>query len=295
MDRNPMDHRRRSCSLLVGLWLGCAVGQAQELAIGSPSFSALPLALPTGAAHTESAQYTARAVVGDVPGGVVAQSAHYALRGGLAFSEYGDGPHAPLVFGAEPSSLPSLGGGPLTIHGLGFGGQSILAASLGGVPVAGLGVQSDKLLAGTAGNGLSTFTGNPLGRTFVSVLGSNGVGVAPQAFTYFPALTLESPALAGANLELGLELGGFGFYVLALGTTIPGFGLPVPGLTGSLELVTNFLPLVEATPTFTGEAQYSVLVPPVLAGITVHFQALIVTDFVPLTGQFTNSLGVTFQ
>jgi hypothetical protein len=144
----------------------------------------------------------------------------------------------------------------------------------------------------TTPGGVDVF-GNPTANVPVSVLNNLGGFNQPDAYVYLPALIQASDhALAGRELKLRVISTPGSFFLLAVGTSIPGFGLPIPPFDGALVIVSNLVPLTGLQFSPTGQDTLFFPLPKQLGGKTFEFQAISITDLVGPGGSFTNTVSV---
>ena len=185
----------------------------------------------------------------------------------------------------------------MTVYGMNFvapgaGGTTVL---FGNAPGAGTTVVGNTILQTTTPPGVD-LCGNPVGPTAVGVLNANGFDVLNDAYHYLPALTQETPAAIGKDLELKLEAPGPSTVLLWTGFGAAGFCLPVPPLDGANELFlgTQFV----GPPLFSqGEQSFTVSLPSDkdLVGKELPFQGLSIHSFAPLAGSFSNAIQPVIQ
>ena len=136
--------------------------------------------------------------------------------------------------------------------------------------------------------------GNPLASVDVAV--SNGLGshAAADGFVFAPAIVATELARLGRDFEIGLRATPGALFVLGAGSSVPGFGIPIPPFGGSLEVVVNLVVL--QTGVSSGDPEELVLpVPddPALGGKAIDFQGFVLFDPLAPAGTFTNRLAVT--
>ena len=268
---------------------------AQEPLSGSQSHvAALPRSLAGGGVAV-SASFRAETALAGPPLGETAASASFSARGGAVFLDGVLAPGPPVVLGVLPAVGDAGGGEPVEIVGFGFqapgsGGTALLFGDLSAGDVA---VASNTVVQATTPVGKSAL-GNPLAGVDVGLTNQLGADERARAFRYLPALELSAPAVVSGTVELALTAQPDGFAVLALGTSVPGFGVPLEHIDGALELVLNIHVLGGLAPVSDGERAYAFPIPddPTLAGAVLELQAAWLGSLSPLAGSFTNRLEV---
>ena len=274
--------------------------------------AATPLAAQHGLSGSESYTMTARATasaagsaqgtnlqgtfgLGLTPSSQPTSSANYELRVGvLGFDgDLAKGP--PLLFAIDPPQGAAAGGTPLSLVGANLvDGQLQSSVDVGGTTLAPLTASPTQLTLATP-PGVNAW-GNPLAQVDVGVSHGLGSTLAAEAFLYTPALLQNGAAQIGQTLSFDWRGEAGEFYLVYFGVGA-GFGVPLPPLAGSLELLTDLVQFVPLAPSATGVETHSFPVPDngALAGVTLEFQGVALSSLVPLVGGFTNKLGITLQ
>jgi hypothetical protein len=282
---------------LAGPWLCPARAQAAleltRLAMAAPLRAAVAVAHSGGGLAASSPAYRLRLQLGG-PLAPRASSASYRLEP-LALGPSGAlPPGPPILLALAPGGAPAPSGQAIEVRGLRLTapGQPLSQLRFGSQPVPAL-PSSALLASATAPAGVGP-AGNPLGVLPVEPWTNAGGALGRAPYRHLPALSQTSPAQVGQALTLGLaaEPGSFG--VLALGQTLPGLVLPLPGYLGAFELTAGFTQLGPLAPLGAGQHHYLFQLPgnPQLAGQTLRLQGLVLTG---LGGSFTNVLSVPIQ
>lgn len=285
------------CLGLAGPWATLALAQGPievaRMAMAAPLGAALAVAHSAGGLVASSPAYRLNLQVAG-PLAPRATSASYRLEP-LALGPVGALPAGPPVLLAlSPSTAPAPNSQAIAAHGLRFlaPGMTLNGLNFGALnaPVA---PSSALLASGQAPAGLSP-NSNPLGVIQVEPWTATGAALGGALYRHLPALSQTSAAEVGEALTLGLaaEAGSFG--LLALGQTIPGVVLPLPGYLGAFELTGGFTQLGDLLPLAAGQQRYLFQLPgnPQLAGQTLRLQGLALTG---LGGSFTNVLSIPIQ
>jgi hypothetical protein len=263
------------------------------MAMAAPLGAALAVAHSAGGLVASSPAYRLNLQVAG-PLAPRATSASYRLEP-LALGPVGALPAGPPVLLAlSPSTAPAPNSQAIAAHGLRLQapGMPLNGLNFGALnaPVA---PSSALLASGQAPAGLSP-NSNPLGVIQVEPWAATGAALGGALYRHLPALSQTSAAEVGEALTLGLaaEAGSFG--LLALGQTIPGVVLPLPGYLGAFELTGGFTQLGDLLPLAAGQQRYLFQLPgnPQLAGQTLRLQGLALTV---LGGSFTNVLSIPIQ
>jgi hypothetical protein len=285
------------CLALPGPWVPLAQAQVPlevtRMAMAAPLGAAMAVAHSAGGLAASSLSYRLNLQVAG-PLAPRASSASYRLEP-LALGPVGALPAGPPVLLAiSPSTAPAPNPQSIAAHGLRLlaPGTPLNGLQFGALnaPVA---PSSALLASGLAPAGLNQ-SGNPLGVIQVEPSTASGAALGGALYRHLPALSQTSPAEVGEALTLGLaaEAGSFG--LLAVGQTIPGVVLPLPGYLGAFELTGGFTQLGSLLPLSAGQQRYLFQLPgnPQLAGQTLHLQGLALTG---LGGSFTNVLPISIQ
>ncbi len=288
---------------IVSLLAAGAAADAQSIA-GTENHAVLAHGTPAGGGRASNfVSALASSTIAQVATGPVATSPSYALEAGVSWMVPQISGNEPIVFGADPSTSTKDGGKLARIFGYNFQapGAGSLTVLFGGQAATGTFVLSN-LQATTVTPGQVTSLGNPPPEAPIVVATGNGLNAAPDSplrpsFVYEPALFATDHAVVGQQLHLHFYSEPGDTFTLVFGQTIPGFGAPVPGIQGSVEVVINPQALVGFAPLPNGHFEYTINVPddPSLINAMISFQGLSLTTLVPLSGAFSNALTITIQ
>ncbi len=286
-----------------GLAQGLSIGGGSPA--GSANFSAVSQEVTTGTERATSANYVAEHGVGEVTAGYFGTSTGFAAVGGLPALEYVPTGGAPLVFGMVPSVGDAFASTPVVVYGLNFAppGAAQHTVIVGGtsVPITGS-ITNTSITISTPSGGIGTTNAcqNPLGRTAITVVDSLGASSISSAFTFLPALTVESPPILGqvgvVRLQAVLPPQQTSVpFSLVIQSQAPGSCVHIGGFGGGLESLG--FEFVVPIATMPGEISLAFPIPPnpALHGATFGLQAAVFTSLPPaaIGGQFTNVLTVT--
>lgn len=285
-----------------GLWLAgplCPAALAQgpleltRLAMAAPLRAALAVAHSGGAGAASSPAYRLELQLAG-PLAPRASSASYRLEP-LALGPQGALPAgAPILLALAPAGAPAPAAQAVEVRGLRLTapGQALSGLRFG-TQVLPASPGSALLASATAPAGVGP-SGNPAGVVSVEPWTGAGEALGGALYRHLPALSQTSPANVGRALTLGLAADPGSFGVLALGQTLPGVVLPLPGYLGAFELTAGFTQLAPLAPLSAGQHSYLFQLPgnPQLAGQTLRLQGLVLTG---LGGSFTNVLSVSIQ
>jgi hypothetical protein len=292
-----MFNRVPGCELLLAAgaaWGG--VASAQAGITGSLSHVHFASSVGGGFQSAQSANYQ---LLGSLcaPAEPAAGSA-WVLRPATVWTGPSFAPAGPLVFSSFPAHADRGGGTSASLIGYGFGapGAGPLTIALVGQSTSANVIASNSLALFNVPVGVGAL-GNPLGRGDIGVQNQLGSASAADAFTYTPALVTDGPLCIGQPAPIAFLLPPASFYALAVGGSIPGVGLPVPPLQGSLELLSPVVLITGVKFTVAGEAAFPAPIQndPGLIGVQFELQALSLTNLNPLGGTFTNRLVVTIE
>lgn len=284
-------------ALAVPLLLG-STARAQSAAAGSASHLALLPGASAGAGSAASESFGAELILSYAPAGDPLSSESFELEPGPVFFDgvLESGP--PLVLGIAEGAGTKDGG--LVAHVIGFGFADP-SAGVTGVSFAGAAAGAPTVISNTQVQ-VTTPPGtgpleNPLAGVEVALANDLGSDSAAEGYTYLPALLDGGPAsLSGGELRLAFADAPGSLAVLSYGLTIPGVGLPVPPLDGSLEILAAQQLVPGITAALDGTTSWSFPLPdaPQLIGKSLAFQAASLSSLAPLAGSFTNVHTVTF-
>jgi hypothetical protein len=273
--------------------------RGQEGVSVSQNYVAIAQAVMTAGGTSASASFTAHQGIGQLATGYLASSASFSTQGGVAFSSATPPTpgQPPTIAQVIPPDADFVGGLTVTVLGTNFtsAGAGLPVVNFDGVPGTGVTVIDDTKLTVIVPPGIEPATGNPKGPIDVEVLTGNGGDILEAGFTYTPASTINPPKPSvGQPSQYKGDAGSPAFFKSDAGVPF-GFGLPIPGLNGTLEL----LPLIPIAPfSFqpTGEVIVTFVVTDVsLIGVPINIQGAAVTSLSPLAGGFTNTLQVIFS
>lgn len=293
----PMSHRVPGYGLLLAAGAAwCGVASAQSGISGSQSQVLFATSVGGGFQSAQSANYQSLGSLG-APAELAA-GVEWSLRPATVWTGTSFAPAGPLVFSTFPAHADRAGGVSASVIGFGFtalGAGPLTVALLGqSTPASVIASNSLALFNVPAGVGA---LGNPLGRGDIVVQNQLGSASAADAFTYTPAVVAEGPLCLGQPAPIAFLLPPASFYALAVGGSIPGVGLPVPPLQGSLELLSPVILVSGLKFTVAGAATFPAPIQndPGLIGVQFELQALSLINLDPLGGTFTNRLVVTIE
>ncbi len=282
--------------LLLGALVLAAAGagaSAQTGASGAESRFATTRDLAAGGGGA-SESFLSEASVASVALGTESVSSSYRFEGSVAWASVDLSGVGPVPFGIADGRGTKDGGEPETLFGVGFAApfSGATSVSLGGEPATGVNVTSDLTLDLLTAAGVSP-SGNPLGVVPVTVANALGTNTTASGYAYTPALVAEEPLRVGRPFRLR-TLGEPGqLQEVYYGFSIPGFGIPIPGIDGAFELLAFFKkaqPTVFSAPSADTVWQLAIPNSPGLIGLTLEFQGSALDSISPLSGSLTNRL-----
>ncbi len=272
-----------------------ALPAAAQTAAGAESNVALAHTLVSSGDASSTVNHDAYATLGQTLAGVESTSTNYALQSGVAWIKPQITSNEPIVFAAATPGDKD-GNENVNIFGYNFlaPGAGNLTVDFGSTMSPATLVTTNTVATTVTPPGLGPL-GNPIGDTPVTVTNLHGSHTAEKAFTYLPAMLVDTIATPGGRLEMRLQTHPGDVYFLVMGKSSPGIGATLNPWDGKIEILFNVQLLQALVPVPHGPSLFQLDIPndPVLGGGVLQFQALSVTSFATNTGSFTNLLKVT--
>jgi hypothetical protein len=279
----------RLAGLLVGLGTLLAPASQAQLST-SPGFQLVDFTFDAGGGGSSSLGFAAHASLGATSGGEFGSPRY---KSGLGLLETSDPQptNEPVVFAVTPAFGPKAGGSVVTISGLNFdkfGVGPSVTVDIGGNAAGSVTVLSNTQLTAVVPAGIS----GPSTVTVTSALGSNS---SAGAWVYTPAV-ITTPNSAIGQTFVMQNYGEVGNVFRTYVSTTQTFANTQYG-----TLLIGPFPLVQLLPALPypgpdGISTFTITVPnsPVLAGLTIWFQSLDISQLSPLAGVLTNASSTTF-
>lgn len=290
-------HLRTSLPSLLALGALAGATAAQSGASGSENHVSSARNAPSAGGSSASPGFLVESELGHATAGPEASSTNFSFVGGATFTGPGFAPSTPVAFSVQSGQGPAAGGQAAEVLGVGFASPTAgtTQVDFDGLAAGNVFVVSDTRLSLLTPPGTSLL-GNPKASVDVVVLNDDGSSSLSDGYLYTPALLERAPALIGGTLELDVVDEPGSFHLLAYGFALPGFGIPLNGFAGSLELITGTSTFGALTPSPSGTTQFAVPVPdqPAIVGKSLDWQVISISSLAPFAGSFSNLLSTTF-